>query len=283
MEINSVKNKTILITGASKGVGAACAHAFASTYSQGVNLALVARNLDPLERLQEELREYTQCRTVLIVADMANLEECDWAVSQTIDAFSQASIDVLVNNAGLHVRGEFITRRAQDISAMIDVNLRAPLYLSALVLPYMHRNNQAPCAIVNVGSLAGMTPLQGAATYSATKAGLRAFSYALHDELADHNINVAVVSPGPIDTGFIMQEMDQVEDIVYSQPMSSATQVAAAIVQLSMSKRYEIAMPKMSGLLATLGYLSSRFRRSVRGTLYRIGKKNKEKYRQRCD
>ncbi|MBQ4848129.1 SDR family NAD(P)-dependent oxidoreductase [Pseudoalteromonas sp. MMG005] len=283
MEINSVKNKTILITGASKGVGAACAHAFASTYSQGVNLALVARNLDPLERLQEELREYTQCRTVLIVADMANLKECDWAVSQTIDAFSQARIDVLVNNAGLHVRGEFITRRAQDISAMIDVNLRAPLYLSALVLPYMHRNNQAPCAIVNVGSLAGMTPLQGAATYSATKAGLRAFSYALHDELADHNINVAVVSPGPIDTGFIMQEMEQVEDIVYSQPMSSATQVAAAIVQLSMSKRYEIAMPKMSGLLATLGYLSSRFRRSVRGTLYRIGKKNKEKYRQRCD
>ncbi|MBQ4863279.1 SDR family NAD(P)-dependent oxidoreductase [Pseudoalteromonas sp. MMG013] len=283
MEINSVKNKTILITGASKGVGAACAHAFASTYSQGVNLALVARNLDPLERLQEELREYTQCRTVLIVADMANLEECDLAVSQTIDAFSQASIDVLVNNAGLHVRGEFITRRAQDISAMIDVNLRAPLYLSALVLPYMHRNNQAPCAIVNVGSLAGMTPLQGAATYSATKAGLRAFSYALHDELADHNINVAVVSPGPIDTGFIMQEMDQVEDIVYSQPMSSATQVAAAIVRLSMSKQYEIAMPKMSGLLATLGYLSSRFRRSVRGTLYRIGKKNKEKYRQRCD
>jgi short-subunit dehydrogenase len=135
-------------------------------------------------------------------------------------------------------------------------------------------------AIVNVGSLAGRTPLQGAATYAATKAGLRAFSWSLADEVRGTGIAVGLVSPGPINTGFIMDDMDQVEDIVFSQPMSSAEQVAEAVYKLARGELVEIPLPTASGWLTTLSYLLPRLRRLLRPVLYRKGRRAKEKYRQ---
>lgn len=271
---------TILITGASKGVGAACAHGFAKAYPAGVRLVLVARGLAALQALESDLVQYPNAQVLTLTADIADLQACQTLVEQTLAKFGQ--INVLINNAGLHHRGAFAERTPEQIAAMIDLNLRSPLYLSSLVLPHMHAPT-AGCsnAIVMVGSLAGRTPLQGAATYSSTKSGLRAFTYALHDELKESSVNVAVVSPGPIDTSFIMDEIDEVEDIVYSQPMSTPEQVADAVIKLSQSQDAEITMPWFSGKLATLGYLSPRFRQAIRGLLYKIGRKNKEKYRQR--
>ncbi|EDQ02153.1 hypothetical protein [Shewanella benthica] len=78
-----------------------------------------------------------------------------------------------------------------------------------------------------------------------------------------------------------MDEIDEVEDIVYSQPMSTPEQVAAAVVKLAKGTETEIAMPWFSGKLSTLGYLFPSFRRASRGLLYRIGRKNKDKYRRR--
>ena len=268
---------TVLITGASKGVGAACVHGFAKAFPEGVNLVLVARGLAGLQELESELSQYPNAKVLSLTADIADLKACKQLVAAAVQEFG--GINVLVNNAGLHHRGEFSERSPEQIAAMVDVNLRSPLYLAALVLPLMPESG--PKAIVMVGSLAGRAPLQGAATYSSTKSGLRAFAYALSDELRDKNINVAVVSPGPIDTRFIMDEIDEVEDIVYSQPMSTPEQVAAAIVKLAKGTETEIAMPWFSGKLTTLGYLFPSFRRASRGLLYRIGRKNKDKYRRR--
>ena len=134
-------------------------------------------------------------------------------------------------------------------------------------------------AIVMVGSLAGRAPLQGAATYAATKAGLRAFVYSLADELQHTDISVGVVSPGPISTGFILDNIDKVEDIVFSQPMSSPEQVAEAVVAIAQGKGVEIALPWLSGKLTNLAYWSSFLRRLTRPMFYTIGRKNKGKYR----
>ncbi|MBT8148680.1 MAG: short-chain dehydrogenase, partial [Gammaproteobacteria bacterium] len=90
---------------------------------------------------------------------------------------------------------------------------------------------------------------------------------------------VGVVSPGPIDTGFIMDEIDKVEDIVYSQPMSTAGQVADNVLRLARGECNEIAMPWFSGKLTTLSYLMPRVRRALRPALYAMGRRNKEKYR----
>jgi hypothetical protein len=264
--------KTIIITGASAGVGAACARAFAA---QKANLVLVARGQQGLNLIKDELAVHTNVLTVAM--DVADTEQCLALLAQAEAAFG--SIDVLVNNAGLHKRGNLETVSPADVGAMVDINLRAPLMLSCAAIPYLRRAGGG--AIVMVGSLAGMAPLQGAATYSGTKAGLRAFAYALADEMRGTGIYVGVVSPGPIDTGFIMDEIDKVEDIVFSQPMSTATEVADAVLSIAAGDRLEIAMPAASGRMVNLGYLFPWLRRYLRPKLYALGRKNKDKYRHR--
>lgn len=264
-------DKTVIITGASAGVGAACARAFAS---QGANLVLVARGQAALDEIDTELS--TQTGVLTITADMGKMEDCLSLMNQAEVKFG--SVDILVNNAGMHIRGDVENNKPEDLAAMVDVNLRAPIVLTTAAIPHIRKSGGG--AIVMLGSLAGLTPLQGAATYSATKAGLRTFAYALADELRDSGIQVGVVSPGPIDTGFIMDEMDKVEDIVFSQPMSSADEVADSVLRLAAAEGTEITMPWFSGKLATLGYLFPSVRRAMRPSLYAKGRKNKEKYRQ---
>ena len=209
--------------------------------------------------------------------DVSNTEQCMALLTKAELEFG--TVDVLVNNAGMHSRGNLEAVDPADVGAMVDINIRAPLMLSCAAIPYLRRAGGG--GIVMVGSLAGMAPLQGAATYSGTKAGLRAFAYALADEMRGTGIHVGVVSPGPIDTGFIMDEIDNVEDIVFSQPMSSAGEVADAILSIAAGDRLEIPMPAASGKMVNLGYLFPRLRRYLRPKLYAKGRKNKDKYRNR--
>ena len=264
--------KTIIITGASAGVGAACARAFAA---QKANLVLVARGQQGLDIIEEELSAQTKVLTVAM--DVSNVEQCLALLVKAEEEFG--TVDVLVNNAGMHSRGDLETVDPADVGAMVDINIRAPLVLSCAAIPYLRRTGGG--GIVMVGSLAGMAPLQGAATYSGTKAGLRAFAYALADEMRGTRIHVGVVSPGPIDTGFIMDEIDKVEDIVFSQPMSSPGDVADAVLKIAAGDKLEIPMPAASGKLTNLGYLFPKLRRYLRPKLYAKGRKNKDKYRNR--
>lgn len=269
----SFSGKTVIITGASAGVGAACARAFAA---HNTNLVLVARGRAGLNAIAKELRQQTEVLTVAM--DVADTGQCLKLLNKAEAKFG--SVDVLINNAGMHSRGDLSTVDPREVAAMVDINLRAPMMLSCAAIPFLQRAGSG--AIVMVGSLAGRAPLQGAVTYSGTKAGLRAFAYGLADELRDANIHVGVVSPGPIDTGFIMDEIDQVEDIVFSQPMSSATAVAEAVLDIAAGKQIEISMPAFSGKLTTLSYLFPSLRRGLRSKLYEIGRKNKDKYRNRA-
>ena len=269
---NKFNGKTVIITGASAGVGAATARTFAHL---GANLVLVARGQAALDVITDELAKLT---SVINIAMDINDPKANAKLLVTA-AKTFGSVDVLVNNAGFHQRGDVEKNQAEDLAKMVDVNLRAPIQLSTLMLPYLRKAGGG--AIVNVGSLAGRTPLQGAATYAATKAGLRAFTYSLADELKGTGIYIGVVSPGPIDTGFIMSEIEQVEDIVFSQPMSSAQQVADAIVSCARGEAVEISLPRSSGWLTTVSYLFPALRRALRPKLYRKGRKAKEQYKQR--
>ena len=200
------QNKTVIITGGSAGVGAATARAFAAA---GANLMLVARGKKELEAIAAELRDRT--RVEIMPMDVSDLKACSDLFKKAHFEFGR--IDVLVNNAGYHQRGPVESIEPGDLAAMIDVNLRAPIVLSRLALPYLAEAGAG--AIVNVGSLAGRTPVPNSATYSASKSGLRAFSHALAEELRGTAIKVALVSPGPIDTGFIMADVDSVSNLYY--------------------------------------------------------------------
>ena len=270
--IKSFENKTVVITGASAGVGAACARLFAGHKAK---LVLVARGEAALNTIADELRP--QCEVLTVVMNVASNEDCLALLEKAEAAFG--AVHVIINNAGMHARGDLKTISPMDVAAMVDINMRAPLLLSCAAIPYLQRAGEG--AIVNVGSLAGRAPLQGAATYSATKAGLRAFSYALADELRDSGISVGSVSPGPIDTGFIMDEIDAVEDIVFSQPMSTAEQVAEGILAVATGQEIEVVLPAASAKLTHISYLFPKLRRRLRPKLYEQGRKNKEKYRNR--
>lgn len=240
------KDKTVIITGGSEGVGAATARLFAAA---GANLMLVARNKKNLDSIAAELRDKT--RVEVFAMDVTDSDAC-------IDLFKKAAfefgrVDVLVNNAGYHARGPVRDVSAEDLGRIIDVNLKAPIILTRLALPYLEEAGGG--AVINVASLHGRLASAGASTYSSSKFGLRIFTLALRQELQGSGIKAAVVSPGPVDTGFIMENLDDVDDIVFSQPISSAEEVAQAILDLCGNKIGEHAMPRSSGLLTTLAYL----------------------------
>ncbi len=255
-------NKTVIITGGSEGVGAATARLFAEA---GANLMLVARNKKNLEIIAAELRGKT--RVEIFAMDVSDAEAC-------VDVFKKAAfefgqVDVLVNNAGYHKRGFVEDVDAADLATIIDVNLKAPIMLSRIALPYLREAGGG--AIINVGSLAGRAPIPGSAAYAASKAGLRSFTYALGIELAESNIKLAVVSPGPIDTGFIMADLDATSDLTFSQPISTADEVAQAVLDLCGNTVREQAMPGISGFLTTIMYLLPGLSRVVRPILERKG------------
>ena len=259
-------DKTVVITGGSEGVGADAARLFADA---GANLMLVARGKKKLEAIAEELRDRTKVE--IFAMDVSDDEACVSLFKKA--EFEFGRIDVLVNNAGYHMRGPVESVAASDLGQIIDVNLRAPIVLTRLALPYLR--DAGGGAIINVASLAGRSQTPGSAAYSASKFGLRVFSFALAEEIRDSNIKVAVVSPGPIDTGFIMSDLGKVSDITLSQPISTSQDVAQAILDLCGNKQREIVMPRMSGILTTMNYLMPWLGRMLMPMLERKGQRVK--------
>lgn len=259
-------NVTVVITGASMGVGAATARAFAE---RGANLVLIARGEEKLRELESELDAGD--RVLLAPMDVTDTGAFARILEDAQARFG--SVDVLVNNAGFHARGPFRQIDPEDVGRMVDVNLKAPLVATRLTLPYLQQSKRA--AVINVASLAGRTPVPGSATYSASKFGLRAFTLAMHEEMSGQGIRFASVSPGPIDTGFIMDDIDGATDLTFSQPISTAGEVAEAIVEAVDDKTLDRPMPRISGYLTTISYLFPRIGRALRPMLEKKGARTK--------
>lgn len=264
------KDKTVIVTGGSEGVGAAVAGLFADA---GANLMLVARGKKRLEEVAAALRDRSQVE--IFPMDVADPDVA-------ADLFKKAKfefgrVDILVNNAGYHARGSVEEVAAAELGRMIDVNLRAPVTLTRLALPHLRESGEG--AIINVGSLAGRVVYPGAATYSATKAGLRSFTLALAEELRGSGIKVGLVSPGPVNTAFIMDDMDEVSDITFSQPMSTATEVAQVVLDLCGNTIREESIPKMTGMLTAIVGPMPWLGRLLRPSLERKGQREKARLR----
>ena len=272
------KNKVVIVTGASVGVGEACARFFAQ---EGANVVLAARSENIIGDLAVELTEGApksiESHSIAIKTDVAKLRDCERLIEQTIAMFGR--IDILVNNAGYNARGDVAECDLDSMDQIIDVNLKGPIRLTKLALPHLLTSPKA--AVINVASLAGRFPLEGEATYSCSKFGLRAFSLALAEELNETAVSVSLVSPGPIDTGFIMGHIEDVPDLVFSQPMSTAEDIAKAILACAEDGVRERAIPAASGMLATAGYLMPALRKVAKPLLLRTGAKAKKRYLKR--
>jgi len=188
-------DRTVLVTGASSGIGRALAEAFAAA---GARLALTARRQEQLEALADEVAGSGKPRPAVIPADLCEPDASARVYEQAAAALGP--IDVLVNNAGLGFVGPFTQARPADTDRMIDLNVRALLHLTHLALPGMLERGRG--WILNVGSGAAYLPMPYLAAYSATKALVLSFSEALWAECRRKGVRVTCVNPGTTRTEF---------------------------------------------------------------------------------
>jgi hypothetical protein len=264
------QDKTAVITGASSGIGESCARKFVS---EGAKVVVAARSVEPLQRLVNELGADV---AHAVPTDVSDFAACERLLAEAKSRFG--SIDILVNNAAHNHRGALESVPMDQMLQMLEVNLRAPMILTRLVLPTMRAQDSG--TVVNVASLAGRFPLEDEATYSTTKFGLRIFSFALAEELRRTNVRICVVSPGPVDTGFITDAgvIESVPPLVFSQPMSTADEIADLILHSAADGARERVKPALGGKLATLGYLVPSMRRLLIPVFERKGEREKKKY-----
>lgn len=190
--------KTIFITGATSGIGKACAEAFAA---KGDRLILNGRRNNLLEELKKSLIENYKSEVYLLPFDVREKELVFDAIHNLPAEWKQ--IDVLVNNAGLALGKElFHEAHLHDWETMIETNVTGLLYVSKAVIPTMIKNNAGH--IINVGSIAGDLVYERGNIYCATKAAVDAISEGMRIDLLQHHIKVTNIKPGAVDTEFSM-------------------------------------------------------------------------------
>ena len=189
-----MSGKTVFITGASAGFGAACARMFAK---EGARLILTARRDEPLRRLQEELAESADVHIIpLDVTDRAAVQD---AIESLPERFR--SIDVLLNNAGLALGLEPAHQvDLDDWDTMVDTNIKGLMYCTRFILPGMVERNRGH--IINISSTAGAWPYPGGNVYGGTKAFVTQFSRNLRCDLLGTRVRVSCIQPGMAETEF---------------------------------------------------------------------------------
>ncbi len=191
-----LKHKITLITGASAGIGRACAHTFAR---EGSPLILAARRGDKLQDLAEEIQTKYGTKVHLLTLDVREREAVNTAIADLPPDWQ--NIDILVNNAGLS-RGmdKVQDGDAKDWEEMIDTNIKGLLWVSRAVLPGMITRKQGH--IINLGSIAGRQVYPGGNVYCATKYAVRALNQGLRIDLLGTGVRCSSVDPGMVETEF---------------------------------------------------------------------------------
>lgn len=192
----SLKNKTVLITGASSGIGMSCAESFAAI---GARLLLCARRMDVLKTLSEKLKKEYHIEVHIFSCDVRDQAQIKKQLSNLPAEWKD--IDVLINNAGLAAGMELVQEAdVQDWEDMIDTNVKGLLYVTRQILPQMVEKKSGH--IINLGSVSSHQVYPKGAVYCATKHAVAALSLGLRMDLMGTNVRVSMVSPGAVETAF---------------------------------------------------------------------------------
>lgn len=183
-----LKNKVIIITGASSGIGRSCAVEFAK---RGATLVLAARQFVNLCELCSALEKEYAIKALAVQADVSNEEDCRHLVEQAVLSFGR--VDVMLNNAGLSMRALFSELDLSVLKNLMDVNFWGTVYCTKYALPEILKSKGA---IIGVSSIAGYRGLPGRTGYSASKFAMNGFMEALRTELLHTGVHVMVVCPG---------------------------------------------------------------------------------------
>ncbi len=188
-----IRNKVVIVTGASSGIGYATALKLSKA---GAKVAAGARRVEKLESLKNEVQK-GDGKILVKKLDVTRKEDCDSFINLVTETWNQ--IDILINNAGIMPLSFFKNLKVSEWEQMIDVNLKGMLYCTAAVIPYMITKKSGH--IVNISSVAGRIVFPAGSVYCATKHAVTAFSEGLRQELSQrYNIRVTCIEPGVVST-----------------------------------------------------------------------------------
>ncbi len=196
----SLKGKVVIITGASSGIGAACARLLAQ---QGCKLTLAARRVDAMQALAEQL----DAESLVVQADMTSPADISRMVEATLARFGR--VDVLLANAGVYVKGQFAEGDIEALTRMFRLNVDGVLRCAHALIPSMKA--QGGGDIIVTSSIAGTADIVGEPVYSASKNAVQTFVHTVRRQLAGDGVRVMSLAPGPVANP--MQNLYEPEEI----------------------------------------------------------------------
>lgn len=243
-----MKGKTIIITGASSGIGKALAEKFAA---EGSNLVLAARNADKLNELSKSISR----KDVLIcpvVCDVSDESQCKMLIDEAVRNFGR--VDVLINNAGISMRAAFADLHLDVIRKLMDVNFWGAVYCTKYAMPYLLKSKGS---VVGISSIAGKKGLPGRTGYSASKFALEGFLETLRTENLKKGLHVLVACPGFTASNIRQTALGndgnaQGESPRDEKSMMSAEEVAIRIYQAIVSRKRDLILSRDGKLTVLL-------------------------------
>lgn len=227
--------KTVVITGASSGIGKESALEFAKL--RAASVVLVSRDKNKLEEVAKELSKY-QTQTLVCACDVSQKDQVNQLAKEVLEKFG--AVDILVNNAGFGIYGTFDDLKVEEIESQMATNYLGMVYCTKTFLPKMLEQKSGH--IVNVASVAASFGIPGMAGYCASKFAMLGFSESLYHELKGAGVGITVVSPIMVKTSFFnhnsFNKMPR-----YTIALSANT-VAKAVVRAASSPRLEIVVPQ---------------------------------------
>lgn len=233
-----LKNAVAIVTGANRGIGKMIVTTLAR---EGANVVLAARDAKLLNAVQHEI-EQAGGSAFSVVTDVTSEQSVRNLVAETTSKFG--TIDILINNAGVGLFSKVTDTKLEQYEKMMDVNMKGVFLCCKEVLPVMIARQSGE--IINIASLAGKNSFAGGSIYSASKWGLIGFSRSLMLEVREHNIRVATICPGSVNTNFgdkerndstIIQPEDVADTVVFALKMPDRINVSEIDIRPTLKPR----------------------------------------------
>ncbi len=261
---HSLKNKVVIVTGGSGGIGNAIVSKLAS-YGAKV-CAAYHRNITA---------DYYDKNICWIQSDIMKAEDRERLLSFSLQKFGK--IDMLINCAGYLEPGEFSSLETNQINRMIELNLTSTIILIQKTLELMKEQRNGH--IINIGSLGGIVPMPYSSVYSATKFALRGFSFSISEELKGTGVKVSLITPGSVATKMLDNEAQNINSAMsfLSKPISP-TKVADAVLKVIYKPTVELIIPRSQSFGSKLLVFSPRVFSIAYKLLHKLGLSGKRKY-----
>ncbi|MGD9977996.1 MAG: SDR family oxidoreductase [Bacteroidales bacterium] len=245
---DKLSNKVVVITGASSGIGKACAVEFAK---KGAIIVLAARSDSELKKIENEIK-LQNGNAFSVRTDVKKEDDCKKLIEKTVEKYGK--IDVLINNAGISMRANFNDLDLKVVKELMDTNFYGTIYCTKFALPYLLRQKGI---VIGISSISGLTPLPGRTGYSASKHALDGFFNTLRIENMKEGLGVLVVHPGFTSSNIRKKALNkngisQMESPRNEDKMMSAEEVARIIAKATLHKKRELILTKQGKLLVLL-------------------------------